>query len=60
LATLQGDELKALQEKLNGSLARTSGVFGAAETGQLDNLTKAMRDAATVVADTMKRPDARK
>jgi len=43
LSTLKGDELKALQEKLKGPLSRTDTLFKAAETEQLEELTKAMK-----------------
>ena len=43
LTTLQGDSLKALQVKLKGPLSRTDTLFKAAETEQLDELTKAMK-----------------
>jgi len=43
LTTLKGDDLKALQEKLKGPLSRTDTLFKAADTEQLDELTKAMK-----------------
>lgn len=46
LATLQGEELKALQEKLKTPLANLEAVFKAAESEKLDDLTKAMAAAA--------------
>lgn len=55
LATLKGDELKALQERLAGPLMRLDAVFAAAETGQLDNLTRAMRTAATEINDALRK-----
>lgn len=54
LATLKDAELKALQEKLQGPLARMDAVFAAAETGVLDHLTKAMAAAAKEINDAMK------
>lgn len=42
LRTKQGDELKALQAKLQGPISRLDAVFAAAETGVIENLTKAM------------------
>ncbi len=55
LLTLKGDELTALQEKLNGPLARMDAVFQAAETGQLDNLTKAMAAASKEINEALKK-----
>lgn len=55
LATLQGEELKALRERLQGPLARLDAVFKAAETGQLDNLTAAMRTAANDINEALKK-----
>jgi hypothetical protein len=55
LATRKGEELKALQERLSGPLSRLDAVFEAAETGQLDNLTKAMRTAADEINDALKK-----
>jgi hypothetical protein len=55
LATRKGEELKALQEKLQGPLARLDALFQAAETGQLDELTKAMRVAATEINAALKK-----
>lgn len=43
LATRKGDDLKTLQKKLEGPLSRMDAVFEAAETGKLDELTKAMK-----------------
>ena len=54
LGTRKGEELKALQEKLKGPLARLDAVFEAAEAGQLDNLTKAMRTATTEINEALK------
>ena len=36
LRTKKGDELKALQDRLRGPVARLDAVFAAADTGQLD------------------------
>ena len=55
LATRQGEELEALQENLKGPLSRLDAVFEAAETGQLDNLTKAMRTAASEINEALKK-----
>ena len=55
LATRKGDELKALQDKLQGPLARMDAVFEAAETGQLDALTKAMLNANKEIAEALKK-----
>lgn len=55
LAAKKGDELKSLQEKLKGPLARLTALDEAAETGQLDNLTKAMRIATTEINDALKK-----
>ncbi len=54
LATLKGDELAALQAKLKKPLANLDAVFAAAETGMLDNLTKAMATATKEINDAMK------
>ncbi len=45
LATLKGEELTTFQEKLKQPLANLDAVFAAAETGMLDNLSKAMAAA---------------
>jgi len=55
LATRKGDELKALQEKLQGPLARVEALFAAAETGQLDELTKAMKTASVEINAALKK-----
>src|SRR5262245_24191210 len=55
LATRKGDELKALQEKLQGPLSRMDALFKAAETGQLDELTKAMRQATNEINAALKK-----
>lgn len=46
LTQLKGDELAAAQAKLRDPLARLDAVFAAAETGVLDNLSKAMGTAS--------------
>jgi len=56
LATLRGEELTALQERLKEPLARIDAVFQAAETGKLDDLTKAMKTAAGEINEALKRP----
>lgn len=55
LRTKKGDELKALQDKLRGPIARLDAVFAAADTGQLDNLTKAMVVASKEINDALKK-----
>lgn len=55
LATRKGDELTALQAKLKDPLARMDAVFQAAETGQLDQLTKAMLKASKEIAEALKK-----
>lgn len=55
LATLKGDDLKALQEKLKGPLGRMDAVFKAAETGVLNNLTKAMADSSKEINAALKK-----
>lgn len=55
LRTKQGDELKALQEKLRGPIARLDAVFAAGESGQLDRLTKAMLDASKEINEALKK-----
>ena len=54
LATLKGDELAALQAKLKQPLANLDAVFAAAETGVLDNLTKAMQTATKEINEALK------
>lgn len=56
LATLKGEELSALQERLKGPLSRFDAVFAAAETGQLDNLTNAMKTATQEINTALKSP----
>jgi hypothetical protein len=55
LATRKGEELKALQEKLQGPLSRLDALFKAAETGRLDELTKAMRVATNEINGALKK-----
>jgi hypothetical protein len=55
LTTLKGDELTALQGKLQGPLSRMDAVFAAADTGVLDNLTKAMQQAAQEINEALKK-----
>ncbi len=55
LATLKGDELAALREKLQGPLSRLDAVFAAAETGVLDNLTRAMTAASRDIDAALKK-----
>ncbi len=55
LRTLAGNELTVLQEKLKDPLARMDEVFQAAETGQLDVLTKAMAKSGKEIADALKK-----
>lgn len=56
LATLKGDELTALQERLRAPLSRMSLVFEAAETGQLDALTNAMKAATQEINAALRKP----
>ena len=55
LRTKKGEELRALQEKLRGPIARLDAVFAAAETGILDNLTKAMAVASKEINEALKK-----
>ena len=55
LRTKQGDELKALQEKLQGPLARLEAVFQAAETAKLGELTSAMTKASKEINEALKK-----
>ena len=55
LATRKGDELTKLRENLRGPLARLDAVFEAADTGQLDHLTKAMRTATAEINDALRK-----
>jgi hypothetical protein len=56
LGTLQGEELKVLQDRLRGPLSRMDAVFAAAETGKLDQLTAAMRQASQAINAALKNP----
>lgn len=56
LATLKDEELAALQDRLKGPLSRMSLVFEAAETGQLDALTNAMKTATQEINAALKKP----
>jgi hypothetical protein len=55
LRTLKGAELAALQEKLKGPIARIDAVFAAADTGVLDNLTKAMLASSKEINEAIKK-----
>lgn len=54
LRTLKGDELIALQEKLQEPLSRIDAVFQSAETEKLDELTKAMLAASKEINAALK------
>lgn len=55
LRTKQGDELKALQDKLQGALARLEMVFQAGETEKLTELTSAMLKASKEINEALKK-----
>lgn len=55
LSTLKGDNLKAQQDRLREPLARIDAVFQAAETGRLEELTKAMLAASKEINDALKK-----
>ena len=55
LATAEGGELEAIQGKLKEPLAGLDAVFEAAETGQLDRLTKAMKTATAPINQALKK-----
>jgi hypothetical protein len=55
LATLKGEPLKELQEKLKEPLSRLEVLFEVAEKGQLDELTKAMRVATVEINKALKK-----
>jgi len=55
LRTRQGDELQALQDKLQGPISRLDAVFAAADTGVIDNLTKAMTAASKEINEALKK-----
>ncbi len=54
LRTLTGDDLKAFQEKIKGPLERLDAVFKSADSGKLDDLTKAMHAANKEIAAALK------
>ncbi|MEX2214625.1 MAG: hypothetical protein WD768_10880 [Phycisphaeraceae bacterium] len=54
LANLEGEDLKAFQAKIKTPLANLDAVFKAAETEVLDNLTKAMAEAAKEIEPIVK------
>ena len=55
LATLKGDELKAFQEKIAPPLARVDELFQAADTGKLEELTKAMLSVSKDIDAALKK-----
>lgn len=55
LATLKDDELKAFQEKVKGPLSRLDLVFESAESGKLDDLTRAMQKASKEFSEALKK-----
>jgi len=55
LRTKQGEELKALQEKLRGPIDRLDAVFAAADTGRIENLTQAMLEASKEINAALKK-----
>lgn len=55
LRTKKGDELKALQDRLQGPIARLDALFTAADTGAIDNLTKAMTAASKEINEALKK-----
>lgn len=55
LRTRKGEDLQTLQKKLRGPIARLDAVFAAAETGQIDNLTKAMIAASKEINEALKK-----
>lgn len=58
LATLKGDELAALQQRLAGPIARVDALFTAAETGELGKLTEAMSKSAKEIDAALRPPPA--
>jgi soluble cytochrome b562 len=54
LQTLHGDELQAYQTKVKEPLAQLDKLFQAAESGKLDDLTKAMQAATKELNETLK------
>jgi hypothetical protein len=55
LRTKKGDDLTTLQDKLRGPIGRLDAVFAAAETGQIENLTKTMLNASKEINDALKK-----
>lgn len=55
LRVKKGDELKTLQDKLRGPIDRLDAVFAAADTGKIDNLTKAMIVASKEINEALKK-----
>jgi len=55
LSIRKGEDLTALQAKLKGPLSRMNLVFEAAETGKLDELSKAMKAASVEINDALKK-----
>ena len=55
LANRKGEELSALQLKLNGPLSRMDAVFDSAEAGRLDDLSKAMQKASKEINEALKK-----
>jgi hypothetical protein len=55
LTMLKGDDLAALQEKLKTPLKKMDAVFAAADTGKLDELTKAMRTITPEINAALKK-----
>lgn len=55
LRTKTGDDLKALQGRLQGPITRLDAVFAAADTGVLDNLTKAMTVASKEINEGLRK-----
>jgi hypothetical protein len=47
--------LKALQDKLQGPISRLDAVFAAADTGVIENLTKAMTAASKELNEALKK-----
>lgn len=55
LQTAKGADLEALQGKLKAPLGRMNLVFEAADTGKLDNLTRAMMAASKEINEALKK-----
>lgn len=55
LRTKKGDELRALQDKLQGPVTRLDAVFAAADAGVLDDLTKAMLAASKEINEALRK-----